>query len=231
MLCLLLVVLGVAAVQADITGSNPANGACLCLSASGVNVRGTACGTVIGQSNTGSCYKYKGQKQTCVLSGVTYDFFSLEYGSGGWIAGIYLNNGQASQCSSSGGTVCNGNQVENALGRCVNHASAYSCGDGTTCQCVAAIFKFCPPIGAPTGTWKRGIKVMSNCASIPKYTAIATFPNGSTYSGHAAVFLSCNSRGIQVYDQWCGHPFSSRLIRPGGRGVSNDANGFYVINR
>jgi len=92
-----------AVANADITGSNPASGACICLSTTGVNVRSTPCGTVIGQAGSPSCYKYKGQKQSCVLSGVTYEFFSLEYGSGGWIAGIYLNNGQASQCSTPSG--------------------------------------------------------------------------------------------------------------------------------
>jgi len=85
--------------QADVTGTNPPNGACLCINGASVNVRSTACGTVIGQSNTGSCYKYKGQKQACTLSGVNYEFFSIEFGSGGWVAGIYLNNGQASQCT------------------------------------------------------------------------------------------------------------------------------------
>jgi N-acetylmuramoyl-L-alanine amidase len=99
MLCLVIVAAWLAIAQADITGSNPPNGACLCIAGASVNVRQTACGTVIGQTNTGSCYKYKGQKSTCVLSGVTYDFFSIEFGSGGWVAGTYLNNGQASQCT------------------------------------------------------------------------------------------------------------------------------------
>jgi len=89
--------------EADVTGTNPANGACLCVNTSGVNVRATACGTVIGSTGTGSCYKYKGTKQTCTLSGVSYEYFSLEYGSGGWIAGTLLNSGSASQCSTPSG--------------------------------------------------------------------------------------------------------------------------------
>jgi N-acetylmuramoyl-L-alanine amidase len=89
--------------SADITGQNPANGACLCLAGTNVNVRATPCGTVIGQASTGSCYKYKGSKTTCVLSGISYEWFSLEFGSGGYIAGTYLNNGQASQCSTPTG--------------------------------------------------------------------------------------------------------------------------------
>jgi peptidoglycan recognition protein len=103
MLGLVILAVCLAAVSADITGTNPANGACLCLSTTGVNVRSTPCGTVIGSTGTGSCYKYKGTKQSCVLSGVNYEFFSLEYGSGGWIAGIYLNNGAASSCSTPSG--------------------------------------------------------------------------------------------------------------------------------
>jgi len=98
MLVLVIIATWLAVANGDITGSNPANGACLCVSGTSVNVRSTACGTVIGQTNTGSCYKYKGQKTTCVLSGVTYDFFSVEFGSGGWIAGTYLNNAGAASC-------------------------------------------------------------------------------------------------------------------------------------
>jgi len=230
MWCAILFVLaGIAVAGADITGSNPANGACLCVNGNSVNVRSTACGTVIGQANNGACYKYKGTKTTCQLSGVPYDFFSVEYGSGGWIAGTYLNNGAASQCSGIGGAVtCNGPAVEAGVGKCQNHPSAYACGDGTTCQCVAAIFNFCSK-GAPTSSWIQGEKVMNYCSSIAKYTAIATFTSGKYDSGHAAVFLSCSANGIQVYDQWCGHPFSARLIRPGGSGYSNDSNNFYVV--
>jgi N-acetylmuramoyl-L-alanine amidase len=97
------VVAGIAVASADITGSNPANGACLCVNGNSVNVRSTACGTVIGQANSGSCYTYRGTKQSCVLSGVTYEFFSVNFGSGGWIAGTYLNSGTASQCSTPTG--------------------------------------------------------------------------------------------------------------------------------
>jgi len=103
MLFLLVTAVCLAVANADITGSNPANGACLCLAGTNVNVRSTPCGTVIGQASTNSCYKYKGTKQTCVLSGVSYEWFSVEFGSGGWIAGTYLNNGQASQCSTPTG--------------------------------------------------------------------------------------------------------------------------------
>ena len=41
-----------------------------------------ACGTVIGQAGSPSCYKYKGQKSTCTLNGVSYEWFNVEFGSG-----------------------------------------------------------------------------------------------------------------------------------------------------
>jgi N-acetylmuramoyl-L-alanine amidase len=77
---------------ADITGTNPAAGTCLCFYYDSVNVRDGPCSTtVIGQSSTGACFKYNGNKQTCQLSGVTYDFFDLQWGSGsGWSAGTFL---------------------------------------------------------------------------------------------------------------------------------------------
>jgi N-acetylmuramoyl-L-alanine amidase len=82
----------------DITGTNPPNNSCLCVAGTSVNVRSTACGAVIGQTNTGSCYTYRGQRTTCVLSGVQYDFYNVNFGSGGWIAGTFLNLGTAAQC-------------------------------------------------------------------------------------------------------------------------------------
>jgi len=91
------------AVRGDITGTNPPNGACLCVDGSGVNVRSTPCGAVIGSTNSPSCYSYLNQRVTCVLSGVTYDFYYVEYGNGGWIAGTLLVNGAASQCQMPAG--------------------------------------------------------------------------------------------------------------------------------
>jgi len=105
MLFLIAGLLCLAAVQADVTGTNPANGACLCLSTTGVNVRSTPCGTVLGSTGSPSCYTYRGSKQTCTLNGVSYEWFNVNYGSGGWIAGIYLNAAAASSCG-GGATGC-----------------------------------------------------------------------------------------------------------------------------
>ena len=65
-----------------------------------------------------------------------------------------------------------------------------------------------------TGDWKQGRKVRhANAlvisverfvqvrgASIPVGTAIATFTSGQ-YGGHAAIFISQDTSGIQVWDQ------------------------------
>lgn len=81
------------------------SGACLCVTGTSVNVRQDACGGSIGKENTGVCYKYLDCKQTCDLSGTTYDFYAVDYvTSVGWIAGQYLQeSSDATQCSSSGG--------------------------------------------------------------------------------------------------------------------------------
>jgi len=123
--------------QADVTGTNPASGSCLCINAASVNIRATACGTVIGSANSGQCFRYLGNKQTCTLSGVSYEFFRFSYGSGeGWTAGTYLNLGQASQCSSGSGQftdrcmkcICQVESNCNANIGCVMDVGSLSCG-------------------------------------------------------------------------------------------------------
>jgi len=104
MLFSVLLLLGLAVNSlADITGTTPANGACLCINTSSVNIRSSACGTVVGTANTGQCFTYNGLKQACTLSGVNYEFFRFNYNGGnGWTAGIYLNSAAASSCSGTG---------------------------------------------------------------------------------------------------------------------------------
>lgn len=100
---LLILVVSVAKSTADITGSNPASGSCICASRTGINVRSNPCGSVVlGQINTGQCFKSQGSKSTCYLNGVSYEFFKLQYGSGsGWVAGNFLVTGTASRCQSA----------------------------------------------------------------------------------------------------------------------------------
>lgn len=97
---------------------------------------------------------------------------------------------------------------------------------GESRECVALVKVAC---GAPRTTyWRKGMQVKNNGASIRRGTAIATFSNGS-YEGHAAIYLSQDSSGIHVVDQWRTHPASTRVIRWGGNGTSNDGNQFYVV--
>jgi len=96
----------------------------------------------------------------------------------------------------------------------------------------------------------KGIKVRG--ANIAAGTAIATFnlkvgqnikfDTNATQpgKGHAAIYTSQNSAGIQVWDQWVispgvYHPVSQRTIRfkggvPNTHGNSDDGDQFYVIN-
>lgn len=99
-------------------------------------------------------------------------------------------------------------------------------GDG---QCVAFVRE---ASGAPqTSSWKEGVKVKGS--AIVKGTAIATFVGGSYPSeatgNHAAIYVSQDNSGINVWDQWKGQPVHPRLIRFKGTGGSNDGDAFSVI--
>ena len=116
-------------------------------------------------------------------------------------------------------------------------ASAYYCtiADNTSTtacsQCAAGVKYFCPTNPPkPTSAWIRGIKVLGNCNSIAKYTAIATFgaSNGGYY-GHAAVFIGCSGTTIEVYDQWDGQKWHYRTIWDTNGAIANNPNGFYTI--
>jgi len=197
--------IGVDTIRADVTGTNPSSGTCLCLSSSGVNVRSAACGTnVLGTAGQSDCYTSRGQKQRCRLNGNYYDFFSVDYnGRNGWIAGNFLNASPASSCggspslSSSGGVTPNEGymcRIENQGKRIHESPSATGndCKDSSgrnTCaggQCVAYVVCSCtrnggyaPPI---TINWRPGTRVVNGgrCnRNIPNGTAIATFnPSG-----------------------------------------------------
>jgi len=93
-------------------------------------------------------------------------------------------------------------------------------------ECVS-FYKICANDRRTTSQWIQGIRVKGN--NLPVGTGIATFPNGK-YSGHAAIYLSQNAEGIQVWDQWVDHPVSTRTIRWNGSGLPNNGDSFYVIN-
>jgi hypothetical protein len=104
-------------------------------------------------------------------------------------------------------------------------------GDG---ECVAYVKA---TARAPaTSQWRRG-KIVKGAMDIAEGTAIATFdPKGhyENVSGksHAAIYVSQDANGIQVYDQWRAHPVAMRTIRFNnpGHGGSNDGDAFYVID-
>jgi len=217
---IVLSLVGLQGVLGDITGTNPSAGTCLCFSENSVNVRSTACGTVIGSANAGNCFKAKGQKQACTLNGVNYEFFAFDYGGrDGWSAGTYINTAPASSCSAGGGEgySC---QIANQGMRIHETTSPtpYDCRDsgcGNSCQggqCVAYVTCRCTRNGnyvPNTSCWRPGTKVRQSDGrcnrAIPINTAIATFDtSGRDYAGHAAVFVGCaDDYTIRTYDQWC----------------------------
>lgn len=102
-------------------------------------------------------------------------------------------------------------------------------------QCVALVQVIG---GAPrTADWKQGIRVKGNGDKIAAYTCIATFENGvypnRKHGNHAAIYLSQDASGIKVYEQWVGHPISTRTIpfkaNESLDNPSNNGNCFYVI--
>lgn len=98
-------------------------------------------------------------------------------------------------------------------------------------QCVSFVTRVCTDIPVATGQWKKGALVKDN-ADIKPGTAIATFNSAGHYSGHAAIYESQSAAGINVVDQWVtgtGSPIHARTLRFGAHGVSNDGNGFYVV--
>lgn len=111
-----------------------------------------------------------------------------------------------------------------------------SLGDGKyKGQCVALVQTLTK---APrTADWKQGIRVKGNGDQIAPYTCIATFEDGKypnrSHGNHAAIYLSQDATGIEVYDQWKGHPISKRTIPFGPNesteDPSNNGNCFYVI--
>lgn len=113
----------------------------------------------------------------------------------------------------------------------------YSGKEVGTGQCVAFVQQ---ASGAPqTLLWTRGKKVKGDL-TIPKGTAIATFDAQGKYTNsldgtsHAAIYVSQDSIGIEVWDQWKGQPVHQRRIRfqAGAAGVKpvNDGDAFYVID-
>jgi len=102
-------------------------------------------------------------------------------------------------------------------------------GDG---QCVALVQQC---TRAPhTSSWRQGSPVRGNIG-IQRGAAVATFEKGKypnqAHGNHAAIYISQDAKGIQVYDQWASNKLGVhvRTIKWGGEDPSNDGNAFSVI--
>lgn len=86
-----------------------------------------------------------------------------------------------------------------------------------------------------TGVWRQGDLVQGKIG-IPIGSAIATFDKNKSHANkvdgtsHVAIYLGQTAVGIQVVDQWIGHPVSERTIyfRTAPRAVI-DGNNYYVV--
>lgn len=98
-------------------------------------------------------------------------------------------------------------------------------------QCVSYVTTVCPTIPVNTSKWTKGVAVKGN-TTILAGTAIATFNTTGNYHGHAAIYDGQDDKGIQVYDQWVtgtGKALGKRTLKWGANGVSNNGDGFYVV--
>jgi hypothetical protein len=99
-------------------------------------------------------------------------------------------------------------------------------------QCVSYVKKVCPTLPS-TSHWKKGLAVKGN-ETIKAGTVIATFNSADKYEGHAAIYVSQNDRGIEVYDQYVTPPnpksVGPRILKWEGVGNSNNGNNFFVVD-
>ncbi|MFI5298568.1 MAG: BPSL0067 family protein [Polyangiales bacterium] len=107
----------------------------------------------------------------------------------------------------------------------------------TSGQCPDLVKSLSGRTGATT-TWTRGVRVVSNCGSIPIGTAVATFTgSGAMYStggsDHSAFVCGCSSTSITLCDENFAIPEDGLVRRHtlpvNGKGNYNDAGAYYVI--
>lgn len=98
-------------------------------------------------------------------------------------------------------------------------------------QCVSYVKQVCPTLPAAR-SWKKGVAVRNNI-KISAGTVIATFNSAGAYEGHAAIYVSQSSTGINVYDQYVTPPspkaVGPRTLRWGAHGNSNNGDNFHVV--
>lgn len=106
-------------------------------------------------------------------------------------------------------------------------ASPNFCG-----QCVSFVTTVCVTLPVRTSEWKKGVQV-KGAKDTRAGTAIATFNPDGNYSGHAAIYESQSSVGINVVEQWVTLPATAihqRTLRFGAHGISNNGDNFFVID-
>jgi hypothetical protein len=98
-------------------------------------------------------------------------------------------------------------------------------------QCVSYVKTVCPGLPA-TGAWKKGEAAKGN-ASIQPGIVIATFNAVERYEGHAAIYVSQDSLGLRVYDQYiygqAPKGVGPRTLRFGAHLDVNNGDKFFVV--
>lgn len=138
------------------------------------------------------------------------------------------NQAQKSQNQNSSNIISNYQQY---IGKAV--------GTGPNAGSCANLVQTADPSIGRTSTWKKGEQVYG-ASDLQSGTPIATFnynsnygpasdPGGVSGGSHTAIYLSQNGDGIQVLDQWVGHPAAVRTI-PWNNGSAETGTNFYVIS-
>jgi len=150
-----------------------------------------------------------------VLSGVNYEFFRVRYGSGdGWIAGNFMNLGQASQCGTGGGTTRRCTCGAPSAGGAVNIRSCAS----TTCGVIGTVNPgVCHDHIANSGEWYQ-INFGGNTNAFVHRDYVSaphTCGGGSTGLCTPNLCSSFTSNQRRACDpQGCGNYGASRGSRP-----------------
>ncbi|XP_052814840.1 neurogenic locus notch homolog protein 1-like [Mya arenaria] len=126
---------------------------------------------------------------------------------------------------------CNKYSVVSDLshGQPVANDKAPNCSSGLPTSNEAFVLNNCN-VSVPKG-WHQGTQVMSDCNSIPSYTAIGTFLHGYYPVGHgiSGVFLECLPNGFKIaFQEHCDKSPEIRHIEQGGAGLF-DPNKYYTI--
>lgn len=111
-------------------------------------------------------------------------------------------------------------------------------GSASTGQCAALVMHY-TRVGR-ADNWREGAVVRGN-KTIKKGTAVATFVNGrypnKEHGNHAALYVSQDSNGIVVVDQWTGKEAGKRTLAFLGKDKtgawldpSNNGDALSIIN-